>query len=96
MRLESISRGKMNVNIPEAARDHFWEEPPPGSSEFWSFRFRPPCEIGDQLIFKFDKKPVATAIVAKIERPGQSSCDQTGRFKSGWKVYWNQDSFKKL
>lgn len=86
----------MNVNIPESARDHFWVEPPAGSMEFWSFRFKPPCQVGDQLIFRFDGKAVAIAIVAKIEKPGQSSCDQTGRFKSGWKVFWKPESFKKV
>lgn len=83
----------MNINIPEWARDHFWEEPPEGHMEFWAFRFHPPCKIGDELIFRFDGKPVAKAIVDEIEPPGQSECETTGRFEYRWKVFWTNESF---
>ena len=86
----------MNVNVNEHARPHFWEEPPQGSTEFWSFRFPPPCKVGDELIFRFDKKPVAKAVVAKIEKPGESACEATGRFRSGWKVFWEPHTFVDL
>jgi hypothetical protein len=83
----------MNINVPAFARDHFWEEPPPDSMEFWSFRFPPPCKVGDPLYFRFDGKIVAEAVVHRIEKPGESSCDATGKFKSGWKVCWTPESF---
>jgi hypothetical protein len=83
----------MNVNIPEHAREHFWVEPLPGHTEFWSFRFKPPCKPGDKLIFRFDKKPVAEAIVLRVEKPGMTRCSQTGKFLSGWKVFWSPESF---
>jgi hypothetical protein len=83
----------VNINVPAFARDHFWEEPPPGHHEFWSFRFPPPCKEGDPLTFKFDGKPVACAVVSHIERPGASECEGTGRFRSGWKVFWSPESF---
>jgi hypothetical protein len=86
----------MNVNVPPSARDHFWEEPPPGSIEFWSFRFPPPCKVGDPLVFRFDGVPVARAIVHRIEKPGLSRCERSGGFESGWKVYWLPDSFVDL
>ena len=83
----------MNINVPEQAREHFWEELPAGHWEFWSFRFKPPCKVGDDLVFRFDKTPVAKAVVAKIERPGESECDSTGRFRGGWKVFWRPETF---
>jgi hypothetical protein len=86
----------MNINVPVWARDHFWEEPPPGHDEFWSFRFRPPCAPDDRLVFRFDGKPVAEAVVTRIEPPGQSECAGTGRFGSGWKVFWHPGTFVKL
>jgi len=86
----------MNINVPSVARGHFWEEPPIGMWEFWSFRFKPKCEVGDTIVFNFDKLPVATAIVAHIEPPGQSECSRTGKFKNGWKVYWFPHTFKDL
>lgn len=86
----------MNVNVLPEARDHFWQEPEEGSTEFWAFRFKPPCEVGDELIFRFDKKPVARAIVDRIEKPGESACDTTGMFRNKWKVYWLPDSFEDL
>lgn len=86
----------MNINVPEWARGEFWEEPPAGSWEFWSFRFPPPCAVGDPLVFRFDGEPVARAVVAKIERPGESACEATGRFRSGFKVFWTPESFMDL
>ena len=86
----------MNINVPVAARDHFWEEPPPGSIEFWSFRFKPPCSVGERLEFRFDGRLVAKAIASRIESPGEARCERTGRFGSGWKVYWDPASFVDL
>jgi len=87
----------MNINVPESARDHFWQEPPPGHREFWSFsRFKPPCAVGDVLIFRFDGEAVARAICSEIEPPGQSKCASTGRFERGWKVYWEPETFEDL
>jgi|CXWL01.1.fsa_nt_gi hypothetical protein len=51
---------------------------------------------GVRLIFRFNGKPVAQAIVARIERPGESSCETTGRFRMGWKVFWEPESFVDL
>ena len=84
----------MNINVPEFARDHFWEEPPANSEEFWGFRFPPPCKVGDPLHFRFDGRIVATARVSRIEQPGQSSCEGTGRFGGTYKVFWTNESFK--
>lgn len=83
----------MNINVPDFARDHFWEAPPPGTWEFWSFRFPPPCKLGEELIFRFDGIPVAKAVVARIEQPGKSACEKTGKFKKGWKVFWKPEDF---
>lgn len=48
------------------------------------------------LTFKFDGVPVASAVVWRIEAPGQSKCAGTGRFGNGHKVYWRPESFKDL
>ncbi len=86
----------MNINVPTFARSHFWEEPPPDSQEFWSFRFPPPCKPGDPLVFRFDGIPVARAVCDRIEVPGRSACDATGRFGSGHKVFWRPETFVDL
>lgn len=86
----------MNINVPEWARGEFWDEPPEGAWEFWSFRFPPPCKVGDPLLFRFDGKVVARAKVAAIEPPGQSRCEHSGRFASGWKVFWDPADFEDL
>jgi hypothetical protein len=86
----------MNINVGAEARGHFWEEPPAGAVEFWSFRFSPPCKVGELLIFRFDGIAVATAIVDRIERPGHGACDSTGRFENGWKVFWRPETFNDL
>lgn len=86
----------MNINVPQFARAHFWEEPPSGSAEFWSFRFKPPCSVGDESIFRFDGVPVARATVHEIQKPGVSQCESTGKFRSGWKIVWLNESFEDL
>lgn len=86
----------MNINVPEWALEHFWNEPPAGSREFWSFRFKPPCRVGEELIFRSNKKPIARAIADEIEPPGRSACASTGRFRSGWKVFWRPETFQDL
>ena len=86
----------MNINVPDWAREHFWVEPPSGSQEFWGFRFRPPCSAGDKLYFRFDGTVVATATVDRIEAPGRSKCEGTGRFGNVWKVFWTNESFEKI
>jgi hypothetical protein len=83
----------MNINVPTEAREHFWEDPPEGAWEFWSFRFKPPVDIGEKLFFRFDRQIVAQAVCAKIEPPGKSSCESTGKYRHGWKVFWLPDSF---
>ena len=86
----------MKINIPEWAWFHFWEEPPPDAMEFWAFRFKPPCRRGDELLFHYEGKVVARAVVHKIEPPGVSECAATAKFKHRWKVFWTQESFEDL
>jgi len=87
----------MKINVPPQSRDHFWEEPSiPDYCEFWSFRWRPPCREGDDLIFLFDGIPVARAVCCYIERPGQSRCERTGKYGGGWKVFWLPETFVDL
>lgn len=82
----------MNINVPAWARSHFWDEPPEDSWEFWSFKFPPPCKVGEELLFRFDGEVVAKAVVAAIEEPGRV-CEATGRFGNGHKVFWYPESF---
>lgn len=87
----------MNITVSDAVlEEHFWEEPPPGNWEFWAFRFKPRCQVGDEIIFRHNYKPIAKAIIAKIEPPGISDCEITGEFKNRWKVFWNPASFEDL
>jgi hypothetical protein len=83
------------IEIPESARDHFWDEPPAHNYEFWAFRSRPQCLKGERIIFTMDKKPVAETICHHVEKPGTSKCELTGKFEKHWKVYWNPSDFKK-
>lgn len=86
----------MNINVSKIARAHFWEEPPDGHWEFWAFRFRPRCKVGEEIIFRFDGKPVAKAIVARIEPPGLTECYSTHQFRTRWKVFWHPETFVDL
>jgi hypothetical protein len=86
----------VTINVPDFARAHFWEEPPPGTTEFWGFRFPPPCKPGDRLVFKFDGEAVAEAVVHAVVAPGQSRCDRTGKFNTTHNVFWRPETFVDL
>ena len=86
----------MNINVPEFAISHFWEEPPAGSWEFWAFRFPAPCKVGDVLNFRYRGTVIARAVCALVEAPGKSKCEGTGRFGGGYKVFWTPESFEDL
>lgn len=86
----------MKINVSEAVIDHFWEEPPEGSLEFWAFRFPVKASVGDTIYFHFNKKLIAKAVIHAIEKPGISNCESTGRYKNRWKVFWKQETFEDL
>lgn len=86
----------MKINVPGWAIEHFWEEPPPGYSEFWGFRFEPKCQHGDEIQFCHQGKLIAKATVDVVEEPGESADESTGRFRNSWKVYWTPESFVDL
>lgn len=86
----------MKINVPESEHRHFWEEPPAGHEEFWAFRFKPKASLGDRVVFHMDKQAVAEAVISRIEPPGKTACEQTGRFGNRWKVFWTPESFRKI
>lgn len=94
MKLKSLN--STNITIPPQAWEHFWHEPAPGSMEFWAYRFKPKCNPGDLINFRYNGKVIATATVHQIEPPGTDSCATTGNFKNRWKVYWKPETFKDL
>lgn len=83
----------MKINVPDKAIDHFWVEPPEGNWEFWAFRWPVRAKVGDPIFFYYQKKLIARAVIAKIEKPGESEDERTGKYKNMWKVYWTNDSF---
>lgn len=97
--LFSLSLGDeplMNITVTDEALSHFWDEPPQGNWEFWSFRWKPKAQLGDKIYFLHNKTMIATAVIAKIEAPGQSKCELTGKHERGWKVFWTPESFEEL
>lgn len=84
----------MKINVPKQARDHFWEEPPPDSREFWGFQWPPKAKVGDPIFFLFDGVVVAEAVIHEITKPGIGKCERTGGFGSSWKVWWTPESFR--
>lgn len=87
----------MKITVPPEMEEHFWEEPPEDSWEFWAFVWPvKKAKVGDTIYFYLNKKLIATAIIALIEPPGESSCETTGRYKNRWKVFWKPETFKDL
>ena len=86
----------MKINVPEIAIEHFWEEPPEDSWEFWAFIWPVKAKVGDTIFFYFNKQFIAKAIIAKIEKPGESECERSGKYRNRWKVYWSPESFEDM
>jgi hypothetical protein len=86
----------MNITVPPAEAEHFWQEPAENMEEFWAFRWPVKAQVGDRVVFNLNKKPIAEAVISRIEKPGEHECETTGRFLNRWKVYWTPESFKKI
>lgn len=86
----------MKINVPEIAIDHFWEEPPEDSWEFWAFLWPVKAKVGDTIFFYCNKQLIAKAVIAKIETPGKSECEKSEKYRNRWKVFWDPESFEDL
>lgn len=86
----------LHIEVPRASRGHFWDEPPAGNLEFWAFKDRPKAFVNEKIVFTFNRKPVAEATVLKIEAPGHTKCEQTGKYEKHHKIFWDPQGFKKL
>lgn len=91
----SMTKQAMHIEVPQNVRDHFWDEPPAHNLEFWAFKGRPSVLPNEKVYFTFDKMPVAETVVLKIEKPGESKCELTGKYEKHWKLYWEPAKFVK-
>ena len=83
------------IEVPKDSRGHFWDEPPAHNLEFWAFKGRPAVLPNEKVYFTFDKMPVAETTVLKVEKPGESICELTGKYEKHWKLYWEPKQFTK-
>lgn len=89
----------MNINIPPDSEGWLFADRGPRDTCLWSFGWPPPCEVGDDLVFRFGGRPVATAVVYAILPPGDpDTWSHHGRRRRlrGHKVVWLQSSFVDL
>lgn len=84
----------MRITVPNNLLAHFWEQEPEGHEEFWAFRWPVRANVGDTIHFMNGGREIAQAVIGRIEKPGQSECESTGRFLNMWKVYWPPSSFR--
>ena len=88
----------LRVSVPPRSRAMFWRFAPKGNL-CWLFRNRPECAVGDEIIFRQNRRPVATAKVASIDKPGEwfgERGEGRRRGTSWWKVHWDGASFESL
>lgn len=78
------------IEVPQERRKTFWTRPE-GKLEYWAFKNRPRAFNSEPIIFTFDRKPVAQAVVLRVEAPGKG----TGEYKDWHKLYWNPTTFVK-
>jgi 8-oxo-dGTP pyrophosphatase MutT (NUDIX family) len=78
------------IEVPQERRKTFWTRPV-GKLEYWAFKNRPRAFVSEPIIFTFDRKPVAQAVVLRVEAPGSGE----GEYKHWHKIYWNPSTFVK-
>ena len=85
----------MNINIPPDSEQWLFGDHGDADGAKWSFKYRPPCEVGDPIIFRFGGKAVAKAIVHLILQPGELDgwAHHGKRYLSGHKVVWLWSTF---
>ena len=90
----------MNINIPPDSEQWLFSDDTRDDSDvaLWSFRYPPPCEVGDPLYFRFDGAIVARATVLEIRPPGEldGPSHHGRRNLTGHKVIWLWASFEDL
>ena len=79
------------IEVPKERRKSFFVAPK-APLVYWAFKNRPRVFISEKLIFTFGGKPVAEALVAKVEGPGKGD----GEYKAWHKVYWKPVTFKRF
>jgi len=90
-KVELVKTPGFVIEVPREQRKTFFV-PAKTPLVYWAFKNRPRVFVKEKLIFTFDKKPVAEAIVLKIENPGHGE----GEHKSWYKVFWKPSTFKKF
>jgi RNA:NAD 2'-phosphotransferase (TPT1/KptA family)/8-oxo-dGTP pyrophosphatase MutT (NUDIX family)/ribosomal protein L32 len=79
------------IEVPQERRQKFFIRPK-APLEYWAFKNRPRVFINEPLIFTFNGKPVAKAVVVRVEAPGKGE----GEYKHWHKVYWKPTTFRKF
>jgi 8-oxo-dGTP pyrophosphatase MutT (NUDIX family)/GNAT superfamily N-acetyltransferase len=79
------------IEVPKDLRKGFWNRPD-DVLHYWAFKNRPRAFVDERIIFTFNRKPVAQAVVLKVEAPGNG----TGKYKHWHKVYWHPSHFQKF
>lgn len=92
----SLQKKALQIEVPKSTRSHFWEEPPVGNLEFWAYRHPVNILPGEKIVFTFDGAPIARAVCHHTEAPGQSKCENTGKYKNHHKVFWLPSSFMRI
>ena len=83
----------MKIHVSD--RELFWDDLGDWLN-FWTFKFRPRCKIGDELLFMVDSRPLARARVSGVEPPGIPWQEGDAELFNQWKVYWYQRTFQAL
>ena len=79
------------IEVPKDRRKGFFVAPK-APLVYWAFKNRPRVFISEKLVFTFNGKPVAEALVAKVEGPGKGE----GEYQKWHKVYWKPVTFRRF
>ena len=84
------------VPVPKSEIDHFWDEPPPGSIEWWTLPRRPTkLNVGDYIYFAIAGSIVGRARVDELMVREDLVCSATGRHWKGCHVMWRSEDFQR-
>lgn len=82
----------MNVPVPANAMARLFAPSAPGVMDCWTLTFRPACEPGEVVRFRFGGRDVARAVIVRAEQRTR----RDGSLRELWAIVWDPATFEDL
>lgn len=83
--------GRVNVYCTANQVGRLFLPPVGGAFDCWTLGFEPRCAVGDAVLFRFQSRVVARAVICKVEQ----RFNRRGEPR-GWAIVWESSTFEDL